>query len=227
MTNVLSRDEVEHVLDRVKTVLYDHEPILMRQMNAWAMSDDAQRARITELERERDAWHADASSHLRALCEKQAEVNGLEQQLEKVGQEQDHYRSCYQQVCEPDPLWQTNERQAKLIIELEQQVVALRAQLVQVNERLDAQRVRLVTAENALCLAHFHVPHDMKGVPVSEAVIRLQQQREQLERLVSAQLHVAEDIPRAALVQYEALKDVQAQLAAAQAEIAQLKGDQS
>lgn len=27
------------------------------------------------------SWHADATSHLAALCEKQAEVNGLEQQL--------------------------------------------------------------------------------------------------------------------------------------------------
>ena len=37
--------------------------------------------RLAEVERERDAWHNDASSHLQALCEKQAEANGLEQQL--------------------------------------------------------------------------------------------------------------------------------------------------
>lgn len=51
------------------------EPSALWQMNAW------QAKRIMELEQERDGWHDDASSHLRALTEKQAEMNGLEQQL--------------------------------------------------------------------------------------------------------------------------------------------------
>jgi hypothetical protein len=35
------------------------------------------RKRIDTVTAERDSWHADASSHLMALCEKQAEVNAL------------------------------------------------------------------------------------------------------------------------------------------------------
>jgi len=44
---------------------------------------------LTEAIKDRDAWNGDANSHLHALCEKQAEVNGLEQQLAQVIAERD------------------------------------------------------------------------------------------------------------------------------------------
>ena len=40
------------------------------------------RARADHAEQERDAWHRDASSHLAALCEKQAEVNALQARVQ-------------------------------------------------------------------------------------------------------------------------------------------------
>ena len=45
------------------------------------------RQQLAEAIADREAWHGDASSHLQALCEKQAEVNGLEQQIEIVTKE--------------------------------------------------------------------------------------------------------------------------------------------
>jgi len=44
---------------------------------------------LTAAIKDRDAWNGDASSHLHALCEKQAEVNALEQQLAEVTQGRD------------------------------------------------------------------------------------------------------------------------------------------
>jgi|CXWL01.1.fsa_nt_gi DNA repair exonuclease SbcCD ATPase subunit len=48
------------------------EAIRIGQENAQRFAD--REARLTE---ERDGWHEDASAHLMALCEKQAEVNAL------------------------------------------------------------------------------------------------------------------------------------------------------
>jgi hypothetical protein len=65
------------------------------EQHAWTISPamaqaqiDALQAKVEQLEaqlaacvKDREMWHADASSHLSALCEKQAEVNGLERDL--------------------------------------------------------------------------------------------------------------------------------------------------
>lgn len=42
---------------------------------------DTLQAQLAQVEGERDTWHKDATSHLNALCEKQAQVNQLESDL--------------------------------------------------------------------------------------------------------------------------------------------------
>lgn len=44
----------------------------------------AQAAHLEAVEKERDEWHSMASSHLTALVEKQAELNGIEVALKEI-----------------------------------------------------------------------------------------------------------------------------------------------
>jgi len=57
---------------------------------------------LTEAIKDRDAWNGDANSHLHALCEKQAEVNGLEQGLAAAYLDVRHYREACASVGETD-----------------------------------------------------------------------------------------------------------------------------
>ncbi len=43
------------------------------------------REELAQMKQERDGWHRDATSHLMALCEKQAEVNALEAKISELG----------------------------------------------------------------------------------------------------------------------------------------------
>ena len=63
--------------------LYDAEAKRFHEMFEHVKRDAVHLSDMTQEmdEQGRDSWHADASSHLLALCEKQAEVNGLEQRL--------------------------------------------------------------------------------------------------------------------------------------------------
>lgn len=51
------------------------------------------RQQLATVTQERDDWHRDASSHLQALCEQQAEVNRLECQVAQVTQQRDVFKA--------------------------------------------------------------------------------------------------------------------------------------
>ena len=77
---------------------------------------------------DRDAWNGDANSHLQALCEKQAEVNGLEQGLAAAYLEVLHYREACASVGETD-----GHGWAETTKELRQRLAEAQAEIAHLN----------------------------------------------------------------------------------------------
>lgn len=77
----MGRDELSAQLDNLTS-----ESVEVRvKSRAWILKHAAAlREELTQVKEERDSWHKDASSHLMALCEKQAEVNTLEARLAEL-----------------------------------------------------------------------------------------------------------------------------------------------
>jgi len=107
---------------------------------------------VDRLTQERDAWHMDASSHLQALCEKQAEVNGLEQQLAQVTQERDDAvdkrEGAYMRVDQLAKVTAEDKEiiavQGTTIENYDRSLAALRQQLEVVQQELASAEMRSV-----------------------------------------------------------------------------------
>ena len=97
-------------------MMIDHYSLVQQQLAEVTAERDAAETRnenyrlklhardqqLTEAIKDRDAWNGDANSHLHALCEKQAEVNGLEQGLAAAYLDVRHYREACASVGETD-----------------------------------------------------------------------------------------------------------------------------
>jgi hypothetical protein len=98
LNNAQTNDE-EHALEKQWYVErgLDYSHATERDFMAHIEKLEAQLATCVK---DRDIWHADASSHLSALCKKQAEVNGLERDLAASQQRYDMLKDETAQCCD-------------------------------------------------------------------------------------------------------------------------------
>lgn len=88
---MLTREEVEYMrpLTTLKRNIVNIRGEWVGIFSALRMlldQDAALRAQLAKVTAERDEWHRHASSHLQALCEKYAEINGLEAQITAINE---------------------------------------------------------------------------------------------------------------------------------------------
>ena len=81
--------QLESERNAAKEVILAHDAALREELAQLKEWRDVREDVLAQVKKERDSWHEEAGSHLMALCEKQGEVNGLEQELAAVTRERD------------------------------------------------------------------------------------------------------------------------------------------